>query len=197
MSLTSFFQVATVTFLTFISTNTDNLIIYTGFLTAKPGSKIGLLLSYYASMLLLLAIIFGLSLTLSHIPENDIKYIGLLLSGAGLFLFAKSFYTKSGYEPHQHIASRNAAWILAVAMLMDSFDTISVFVPLFADSNRQSDKVVAGVFIFCFLLLGISGLLISRLKIFRWLAQHSHRVLPVIMVLVGIYIYLNTAGDVQ
>lgn len=197
MYSTVFFQIAIVACLSFASTNTDNLIIYTGFLTAKPGNKLGLLLSYYVSMSVLLVIIYGLSHTLSYIPVDYIKYIGLLLCGGGAFLFIKSFFSKEKYETHKQIASRHVGWILGVTMLMDSFDTISVFVPLFADSNKHSDRVVAGAFIFCFFLLGIFGMYISKLKIFRLISEHSSRVLPVIMILVGIYIFLNTAGDVQ
>jgi len=148
-------------------------------------------------MLILLCIILGLSLTLAHIPPEYIKYIGVLLSIVGIYLLIKSFFSKEGYESKKQFASGSAELVLGAAMLMDSMDTLSVFVPLFADSNERSDEVIAGVFIVCFLLLGISGLYISRLRVFKVVANHSQRVLPIIMILVGIYIYVNTEEDVE
>jgi cadmium resistance protein CadD (predicted permease) len=87
--------------------------------------------------------------------------------------------------------------MLGVTMLMDSFDTTSVFVPLFADSAEANDAAVAGSFISCFMIWGLAGLYISRLRIFRFLTKHKEIVTPIIMMIVGFYIFLNTAGDVE
>jgi cadmium resistance protein CadD (predicted permease) len=192
-----FLQVFTVTALTFMSTNTDNLVIYTGFLSSKQGSKVSMVLAYYVSMSVLLLIIFGLSLFFSKIPAEDVKYLGIILSLVGLFLLLRHLLKKDQPEHHAHFESRSHELMLGVTMLMDSFDTTSVFVPLFADSNESSDVAVGGSFILCFIIWGLSGLYISRLRIFKFLTDHKDIVTPIIMILVGIYIFMNTAGDVE
>jgi cadmium resistance protein CadD (predicted permease) len=194
---TAFYQVASVTALTFMSTNTDNLIIYTGFLSAKQGNKISMVLAYYASMLLLVSIIFCLSLFLSKIPSTEVKYLGVVLVAVGLFLLVRHWSRKTETQHHMHYESRNLELMLGVTMLMDSFDTASVFVPLFADSNDSSDLIVGGSFISCFIIWGLSGLYISRLRVFKLLTKYKDTITPIIMILVGLYIFANTAGDVE
>ncbi len=192
-----FIQVFAVSAIAFMSTNTDNLIIYTGFLSSKQGPKASMVLSYYLAMTILLVIIFFLSLFFSKIPPADIKYLGIFLSCAGIFLLAKHLLRKGSPSHHVHFASRNLELMLGVTMLLDSFDTISVFVPLFADSNDSSDLAVGGSFVCCFIIWGLTGLYISRLMIFRFLTKHRDIITPIIVILVGFYIFLNTAGDVE
>lgn len=195
--MSAIFQVAAVSVVAFLSTNTDNLIIYTGFITALPGKKFYLILSYYIAMTLLLVIIFFLSKSLSKIPVADVKYLGLVLVGIGIFFLVKFFFKKEQLHQSRHINTRNTGVILGVTMLMDSFDTVSVFVPLFADSNESSDLVVGSSFFACYVIWGVTGLYISKLRLFRFLTLHSDKVIPVIMMLVGFYIFLNTYGDVE
>lgn len=193
----AFFQVLMVTAFTFMSTNTDNLVIYTGFISAKQGSKVSLLISYYVAMTLLLIIIFCLSLSFSKIPEHLIKYLGLILSTVGIMLLVKHLRTKEDNPSVPHYKTRSIELMLGITMLMDSFDTVSVFVPLFADSSDKSDVAVAVSFVTCFFIWGLSGLYISRLRVFKFLTRHKEIVTPVIMILVGIYIFINTGGDVE
>src|SRR5579872_6016169 len=176
------FQLFSVTALTFMSTNTDNLIIYTGFLSAKTGNKTSVVLAYYLAMSILLAIIFGVSLFFSKIPATDVKFVGLILSCVGVFLLIRQLTTKEQLITHQHYESRNLELMLGVTMLMDSFDTISVFVPLFADSNESGDIAVGGSFVSCFIIWGLSGLYISKLRIFKFLTLHKDKVTPIIMI---------------
>ena len=156
------------------------------------------MISYCISMSILLGIIYFLSQYISKIPADDIKYLGLILSGFGVFLFIKQNYFKKEISADSKaISSGNLKIILAATMLMDSFDTMSVFVPLFADSNEASDIIVGVSFVVSFLAYGLSGLYISKLRVFKFLTLHRDKVIPIIMVLVGIYIFANTQGDVE
>jgi cadmium resistance protein CadD (predicted permease) len=193
----AFIQVFAVTALTFMSTNTDNLVIYTGFLSAKQGSKVSLVMAYYIAMTVLLGIIFCLSIFFSKIPAEDVKYLGVVLSLVGIFLLVRHIYRRNQLTNNPHYESQSVELMLGVTMLLDSFDTTSVFVPLFADSADTNDWAVGGSFISCFLIWGLSGLYISRLRIFKFLTKHKEIVTPIIMILVGIYIFLNTDGDVE
>jgi cadmium resistance protein CadD (predicted permease) len=194
----AFVQVFMVTALTFMSTNTDNLVIYTGFLSAKQGNKLSLVFAYFIAMSVLLTIIFCLSLFFSKIPEKDVKYLGMVLAAVGVFLLVRHFYRKGNVnESHSRFETLGIEVLLGVTMLMDSFDTMSVFVPLFADSSEAHDVAVGASFISCFIVWGLSGLYISRLRIFKFLTTHKDIITPIIMMLVGLYIFIDTPGDVE
>jgi len=195
--MSSFTQVFIVTAFTFMSTNTDNLVIYTGFLSAKQGSKVSLVLTYFFAMSLLLAIIFCLSMFFSKIPAKDVKYLGIILSCVGVFLLVRHLYRRNHNSSNPHYQTRGVELMLGITMLMDSFDTTAVFVPFFTDSSEPHDVAVAGSFITCFIIWGFSGLYISRLRMFKFLTKHKEIITPIIMTLVGFYIFFDTAGDVE
>ena len=180
----------------FVATNLDNLLILVGLLGGGARQSAAILFGYLAAAVTVLFVALLGGALGGLIDPALVGYLGLIpLLLGGYLLYGALFRPETpataegpaepGVDPR--LASAVSAFAL---MVSNSGDSIALFVPLFAESER--DALVLEIAAYLALILAWAGLA----KLIAGLLRRYGRVLvPLIMMAVGTYILLDTATD--
>jgi cadmium resistance protein CadD (predicted permease) len=188
-----------VSFMAFLSTSIDNLfLLVTLSLHPKYGtSKVRA--GYMLAVVIMLAIAFVLAQSAQLIPVEYIHFIGLVPLSIGAYEFYQLIRKKA--PPADEVTAdlsrgTGSIWAIAVIMLTHSWDSIGVLAPLMADTRTalipwmsMSILVTAALLVYA----GQSVVSFSRLRAI--LIRIAPRILPFLLMGVGIYIFSNTPTD--
>ena len=182
----------------FAATNVDNLALLVGWILGRQTSARQLFLAHILGMLTLLVLAFAFGRGADLFPVEAVGYLGVIPIGLGL----KGLFDLARREPLGEaapLAPGRQPRVLSIAatQVANGSDTVLVFGPLFADSARGIDLLLLG---------GFLGMAVIWLGLARVLARHAARVrlverlapwvAPVFLILIGVYILLDTRTDV-
>ena len=174
----------------YAATNIDNLLILSGLVVAGNSYPVvarGLVIAS-VGVALIVAAFMALDFFL---PPAYFGYLGLIpiLLGFRMLLNAP---TDSG----EGIDGSITPGSIALLLLGNSADTIATFAPLVAESERPARFLI---------LVAFAAGVIALLSLVRYVSQKesnlgalrslAQRATPIVMILVGIYILLNTGTD--
>jgi len=81
-------------------------------------------------------------------------------------------------------------------MLSNSADTFGVVLPLFAETPEPLSFVIAATLVLAaFLWFGVAALIIRQPWVAAKLAQFERWLVPILLILIGLYIMLDTPTD--
>jgi cadmium resistance protein CadD (predicted permease) len=183
----------------FIGTNLDNLVLLMA-LYSRYDQKAGIVTTgYFAGMLLIGAICIVIGEAGELFPLSYLGMLGVIPIFIGVVALIKLFFGKNKHESQDTSVKHNhLAIFMAVLMtqLGNGADSIITFSVLYADSTDRSDYLIILTFfsmICLFAWLAFYSLKHRRLS--EILVKYGHYVTPFILILVGVYILLNTASD--
>ncbi len=192
--------IALMTAVSYASTNVDNLLLAVLLLGANRDQqwavKLGVVTAAVAVMLVCAA---GLVVRYT-LDAGLVGYLGLL----PIVLAVRHLLSGSGELPEESTgASRLAApdarsaWLTTTALMVaNSGDTIALFLPLLAETKAAVLPLVAGSYVITAVLWAMLAWgLASRPWVARAMDRYGNKLLPWIMIGVGIYILTNTATD--
>ena len=180
----------------YLSTSLDNLVLTVVLLGTGAARRLRVLLGVWLSALALLAIL-SLSLYSRNIVNAGLMgYVGLLPLSLGLW------YLLSGATPSapSHRVDGAAGWGMTFStgalLLANSGDSLALLLPLAAETRRDLLPLLAiavrtAAVAFSFLALRLATLpgLSARAE------RYGMRLLPWIMIAVGLYVLSDTATD--
>lgn len=172
------------------STNVDNLLLLAsmrrGSGSAKP-VRLGFLLA--SSGILLLSISFmGLGY---FMPASALGYLGVVPITLGIrqLLFSSK---PEGFSAPQAVSTASVAAIL----FSNSSDTLAAFGPLLVESEPVVVATLLATFVVC---ASVTFFIVERLQHVigdqPWIDTLASKGTPIIMILVGTYILMDTATD--
>ena len=189
-----------VAIVTFTSTNIDDIFVLLGFFADPKFRLRQIIIGQYLGIGVLYGVSAIASLLALVIPA---AYIGLLGFAPIFFGFRRLWELWNGGEagdnPEDHAkASAGHGNIVAIALvtIANGGDNISVYTPLFA--TRSAYEVLAIGCIFAVLTavwLGAAHSLVNHPKLGAPIRRHGHRVVPFVLIALGILI-LYEAGTV-
>lgn len=192
--------IALVTGVSFVFTNLDNLILAVITLGAGQDRTWPVFAAMISASLMVL-VVSGIAVAIgSAVDAGLLGYLGIAPIGIGLYtLFYAGRNPPIPAEEASAVGQGNAVaiWLgTAVLLFANSGDTLAILLPLLVESNRASAVVVALSFLGCSVLwallaraLASQPLLVGRLQ------RGGERFMPWVMIVVGIYILLNTGTD--
>jgi cadmium resistance protein CadD (predicted permease) len=125
--------------------------------------------------------------------------LGVIPLFIGVVALIKLFFNKNKDEPHDASVKHNhLAIFMAVLMtqLGNGADSIITFSVLYADSTDRSDYLIVTTFIGMVCLFAwLAYYSLKHRRLSEILVKYGHYVTPFILILVGVYILLNTASD--
>lgn len=189
-----------VSFVAFVSTSIDNLfLLVTLSLHPKYGAA-RVRAGYLLAVVVMLAISIVLAQSAQLIPTDYIPYMGLIPLGIGLYELYQLVTggTNSGAGPTDDIAAGSGSiWAIALIMLVHSWDSIGVLAPLLADTKTGLVTWMGfTVMIAAALLIGLAQWSVSYPRIRQFLAKAAPKILPFLLIGVGLYILTNTPTDI-
>ncbi len=189
-----------VSFVAFLSTSIDNLFLL---VTLSLHSKYGtnkVRAGYLLAIVLMLIICLVLAQSAQLMPEKLIPYIGLVPLGIGLYELYQLIINKEDSSSFAHEgleAGKGTVWAIAIIMLTHSWDSIGVLAPLFADTKTTLLPWMAASVVTTGILLILTGQwAVSHPRVRQILAKIAPKILPFLLIGVGLYILTNTPTDV-
>ena len=184
----------------FISTNLDNLLLLATMYSRYYRHPWTVTAGYFVGMNLIAAITIAVGLVGEFIPVAYLGLLGVIPMLMGVLALWKLYrHSQSAGEVDSTYAGNSVLAIffaLVTIQLSNGADTIITFSTLYADSSSPSDFVVAPTF---FTMVGIFSLLafysVKHPRLSYVLVRYGQYVTPFILMLVGFYIFSNTASD--
>jgi cadmium resistance protein CadD (predicted permease) len=188
------YSLLVVTVVTFVGTALDNLLMLTMLRVSGTASRdiSAGFLSGSTVVLALCAAGTGLS---SVLPVQHLGYLGVVPVTLGVVGLATAL---RGSRQTAKAGVRAGVSGIAMLQLGSSFDTLAAFLPLFADTSRPLSWVVAAGFAGMSLLWLLLSFALARLPGVTAAMRPIERFArPLVLVLVGVYILMNTGTDVE
>ena len=189
-----------VSFMAFLSTSIDNLfLLITLTLHPKYGSA-KVRTGYLLAVLLMLGICLMFARGVQQLPLHFIPYIGLVPLTIGMYeLWELVRGGKSAAIPDGETGKLRGGSFLTVTMIMitHSWDSIAVLAPLLSDTRPGlTGWMAASILIAAGALTFVAQKAVSHPSMKAFLQRYAPKVLPFLLIAVGLYILLNTSTDI-
>jgi cadmium resistance protein CadD (predicted permease) len=188
------FEVAGVALAAFASTNLDNLLLLTMLQGQGRHSKLTVFVGYVGAIVAI--VVAGLVATrlAEALPVDKIGYLGLVPIAMGLYRLVPVRRSNDG-DPAAPARALSAGAV-ATLTIANGGDTVAVFLPLFADTAESLTLVLAATIVGAAVLWFIVARAISQHAwVRRTLPRMERWLVPALLILVGLYILLNSSTD--
>ena len=189
-----------VSFMAFLSTSMDNLFLLITY-TLHPKYGIAKVRAgYLLAVLIMLGICAIFAQGIALLPAHIVPLIGLVPIALGLYeLWQLNRGRKSASPGTEGVRNLQGGSFLTITLIMiaHSWDSIAVLAPLLADTRADLDIWMA-VSIVCaaLLLTFFAQKTVSHEKIRTQLARYAPKILPFLLIAVGLYILTNSPTDI-
>jgi cadmium resistance protein CadD (predicted permease) len=184
---------------TFVSTSFDNLVILLG-LFGHPGFRPRDVVAGYVGSVLLVAGVSAGAGAVSHLlPARNLQWLGLVPIGLGVLYGIRTVRGRTPGEVHVRRPRPGAGGLVATVLvtLASSADSFLVYSALFADTRTGLSPVILVTLGICaWAWTAVARRLVSRPLLRARATRVAGGVLPVILILVGLYILVDTPTDV-
>ena len=184
----------------FAATNLDNLVLLVVLMGAEPGKRPAAALGFLTSAICLLGIATLGAVLGASMDASLIGYIGAIPLLLGFYLLYRQFRgggSASEQAPDAPILAKGSGWLASFTlMLSNSGDSLAIFLPLLAESDRDSLLWEISTFLVMALLwVSLAWRIAGEPNLARSIEKIGQRLVPWIMIAAGIYILMDTGTD--
>ena len=184
----------------FVATNLDNLVLLVVMLGADVQNRAAVTLGFLASAICVLCVSAIGAVLGANLDPGLIGYMGLAPVLMGVYLLIKLLWDDKPDRPSKSDSSPGgqASGLLGSFLLMasNSGDSVAIFFPLLAESERDALLWIVSAFLLCALLWAVLAWHIAdQPRIAQRIEKVGEKLVPWIMIAAGLYILLDTGTD--
>jgi cadmium resistance protein CadD (predicted permease) len=186
--------ISAVTVVAFVSTNFDSLLLLVPWFGASRIEVREIFLGYLLGVSSILAVSWVASSIVELAPARFVGWLGLLPIGLGVVGLAQQLRGESAPDSERP----RPGGPLAIALLTISLggDNLSVFIPLFAETPHSLDSVIVLITLVSAVAWGLLAERLSRAQsIGSALERWGPRLMPLLLIALGLFILLDTSTD--
>ena len=177
----------------FAATNVDSLFLLVSLLV-EGGVRRVVLVGYGVSIVLVVGVAWFVAQLGDWLPPRTVDLLGFVPLGMGAYALVGLWREKGSDQPARSAATSVPA--VVILMISISADNFGVLIPLFAETPRPGDGVIATAVLASGLLWCGLALRLSRNTMLRGLfTRWGPRAVPLILIFMGIYILMDSATD--
>jgi cadmium resistance protein CadD (predicted permease) len=183
------------TAVTFVTTNLDNLGMLIILIAEESYSAREVIWGYLLSALIVFAAAWLVAEAVELAPDQHLGYLGFIPIALGVY---RAWELTRGPPGNIRIrASSSGLAAVTLLMLAQSGDTLAVYVSLFADTSESLELVMLITFSVCAALwIALARWLASHRLIAEPLERWGRYLLPVLLIVIGVLILLDTPTDI-
>jgi cadmium resistance protein CadD (predicted permease) len=197
--MTNLFGIVPIAIGAYVATNIDNLILLTVLLARYRTQTLSVVAGYFTCMLILGIVGFGVSEIANVVPIRYLGFLGIVPIYIGVVEFVRNYRAKKNAAAATETSyddNPKAFATTLISQLGNGADTILVFGILFVDSTPAADILI----IFTLAAMAFSFVFVAMVAVRHpamssVISQYAHRVLPFVLIIVGVYVLANTATD--
>jgi cadmium resistance protein CadD (predicted permease) len=185
----------------FVATNLDNLLVLVFLLGTSSRRRAAVLFGYLTAVILVVCVAAVGVAAGALIDPAAIGYLGVAPVAMACYLLYQQ-YTRGAAmdvpEPvAENLAGEGRIWLASsLLMFSNSGDSIAVLLPLLAESSRPALLLIVSLYLVTSLLWCAVALAIAaRPGLARRIQQRGARLVPWVMIAVGLYVLLDTRTD--
>jgi len=183
-----------IAWVSFVSTSLDSLFVLIPLLAADRTRQGAVLLGYGLALATVVMASWGVAQLGEAIFPRGLSILGVVPIAMGIAGLIRGLRSAEAPSPANESARSAAA--VAVLTLSMSGDNLGVFIPLFADTSRPMDLVIALNLIVAAGIWSTLALSMSRRSQIRsWSTRWGPILIPFLLIAVGTYILLDTPTD--
>ncbi len=187
--------IVTLTLAGFVATNIDNLLLLVALL-ATSRSRWPVLAGYGAATTTVLALCLVGAALGSLIRPDWVGFLGIVPVIMGLQLGWRGWRQRHTQQASPPAPARGAAGAAFLLTLSNSGDSIALFLPLLAETERESVMLLLALYLGLVLAWAwFARFVAARRLLAATLALHSRWLLPCVMIAAGGYVLLDTTTD--
>ncbi len=184
----------------FAATNVDNLVLLVVLMGAEPQKRPAAALGFVTSAMAILSVA-GIGAVLgATLDPGVVGYVGAIPICLGLFLLYRQFRSggfDAASEQETARAASSTGWLASFTLMFsNSGDSLAIFLPLLAESDRDSVLWEVSIFLVMALLwVGLAWRIAGQPDLARRIEAVGTRLVPWIMISAGLYILMDTGTD--
>lgn len=182
----------------FVATSLDNLVLLAGFRTAGPARRGAVGGAYFAVVLLVSLLSLGVAAATDDVIPFPLGWLGFAPISIGVWSGVRALRRVSSPESVGDPARDAPVGFAGVflTMLANSGDSLIVFTALQGDTRSWLDAIACATFLSMAMLWAWLSRVVTRHPNVRGPLESFGRFgLPVLLVIVGIYILMDTPSD--
>ena len=184
----------------FIATNMDNLLLLVLLQGANPRRRGVVLLGYLGAVGVLICV-SALGVAVGEVLDAGlVGFLGLVPILLGCHMLYQAW--KDRGHPEEALDTiagrpRRGLWFGTLALMLgNSGDSLAVMLPLLAETDRGGQWTLVASYLVCAVLwAGVAWKIAGQHALARRIERRGEKIVPWIMIGVGIYILLDTATD--
>lgn len=183
----------------FLSTNADNLALLFAFLADRSFSARNVIFGYALGMLGILGLSWVVAWLADFFPPQYVGFLGVVPIFLGITRLYRNFAGRESEPELAPVVSKGSQVVtVALADVAHGPDTVVLFSALLADSDAIGQSAVT----LSYLLLvavwcGFGAYLFRHPAIRGPVQRYGSRFAPYLLIVVGLFILLNTAHDLR
>ena len=183
----------------YVATNMDNFILLAALLARYRRQTTSVIAGYFICVLILVIIGFGISVIADYMPVRYLGLLGIVPIYLGVVELVRLYRgkEKTTADTETALDSKHKVFLTTlISQLGNGTDTILIFGILFADSTRTADALIMitlAAMAIIFVLVAMYA--VRHPAISSVISRYAGRVLPFILIIVGVYVLANTATD--
>lgn len=183
----------------YVATNLDNFLLLVSLLAHFRDQAAKVVAGYFVCMIIFALAGYWISSVASVAPVEYLGFLGIVPISLGVYELLKMQGGREKAEVDAEKArgaERKAFTTTLISQLGNGADTIVVFGILFADSTPVADLLIIlslAAMAIAFVVAGIYTVRHPALNL--WVTRYAHRVMPFVLIVVGMYVLANTASD--
>lgn len=173
----------------FASTNIDDIFVLIGFFSNRALSRIAVIAGQYIGITALTGGSIACALLTFAIPDQYIRYLGVLPVVIGLWHLIKRFRSEGEKGAPAVRAGAGTAFSVAAVTMANGADNIAAYVPLFGHQSAVSSAITCTIFAlmtgaWCAAAVG----LMAHPKVGAIIRRCGDWIMPVILIVLGLSI---------
>jgi len=183
----------------YIATNLDNFILLVSLLARYRNHTSIVVAGYFICILILGLVGFWIGKVADVVPVEYLGLLGFVPISLGVYELVQLRRRKATVTVAKEKSVDGAQKVFMATLtsqLGNGADTIVIFGVLFTESTRSADTLIIltlAAMATIFVLVGIYAVRHPALS--EWIDRYAYRVMPFVLIIVGVYILANTATD--
>ena len=184
----------------YVATNMDNFVLLVALLARYRKQTAYVVAGFLACAMIVAFVGLWIGTVANFFPVEYLGLLGLVPISIGVFELIQLLRAKEKKAASERVVVDDSAKVFSTTLgtqLGNATDTVVVFGVLFVDSKPAADFLAIVTFAVMALVFVCVGMYAVRHPaIHEHVDRHAHRIMPFILIAVGIYVLFNTATDI-
>jgi cadmium resistance protein CadD (predicted permease) len=183
------------TAIAFASTNIDDAFVLVGFFSNRKMRRAAIVVGQFLGIGAVVASALVCSLLTLAVPDRYIGFLGVLPILIGVWHLWNAWSSGGSSADEQRQRAPGVVASVALVTIANCGDNIAVYIPLFSRQSMTGSLAICAVFaVMTAIWCGIAWVLVGHPKLGAPIWRWGGRIMPLVLIGVGVYILISSGA---